>query len=468
MVGNINTNFNQFNYAATSRVATSPIRNNAIACDESIKPTPDFNISPTFGNNSNNNVTPVRTKLSGRDEINKYTYLLSKIDKADRKRLEKMLNSGILLNSNSNDKSTVLDNLYLIATKKRANGLEKENILKWTIKTLNDPFIITQNFGDIPRDYKPIARELFDYGQAVPNDRNERPEDINVKYSSTCVAASLEFKLAKQMPAEFARYVQCLSSPEMAVTKNLNLHNLADHVMDRIELLNMFETQVNQMDFNNANITFSPDKNAILRAIIQTKHHDNGERSPIDVLLQSTFMNLGSQKTYNSLTDKRGGDFNQEDTGLNEFEKTYDESIIFGENIISVVYQDTEADKNGNGIKLAGYRTDFGTVKKQLITALDRGECVIVGCTRVNKNDYIEGGHEITIVGYKTDPTGKVYFICNDTDDNISVPIMRREDELIPAIHHAALPKDIAEADYEVVPSGDETIKKFQERQKRA
>ncbi len=445
MVGNINTNFQQYNYTTTNKVVTNPIYNNEPQSNQTLGQIKDLNNYPTFGNNSTD-VTQIRTQLNGSEEINKYTYLLSIVDKDDRKSLERMLNSGILLNSNSNDNSTVLDNLYRIASEKRANGLENGNILKWTIKTLNDPFIITQNFGDIPRGYKPIAHQLFDYTKAIHDNVNEHPEDINVKYSNTCVAASLEFKLAKQMPAEFARYVQCLSSPEISITNNLNLHNLADSVLDRIVLLDMFNTQVNQMDFDNANITFSPDRNAILRAIIQTKHHDKGERSPIDVLIQSALMNLGSQRTYNSLTDKRYGELNQDDTGLNEFEKTYDESIVFGKNIISVVYQNTVADETGKGIKLAGYDADYNTVKKHLLTALDSGECVIVGCTFIDNNNYILGGHEITIVGYKTDQTGKIYFICNDTDDDIPAPIMRREDELIPAIHHAALPKDIAEA----------------------
>ena len=49
------------------------------------------------------------------------------------------------------------------------------------------------------------------------------------------------------------------------------------------------------------------------------------ERSCIDVLLQSSFMQLGSQGTYNSLTDKRYGSLSTNDTGLTEFEKTFTE-----------------------------------------------------------------------------------------------------------------------------------------------
>lgn len=461
MVGNINTNIQQYNYITTSGIKNNPEE----FVDKKIKLNTQNSYQSTavFGKNDCN-ISPVRTNLNGKDEINKYSFLLSYVDKKQRKELEGLLNSGILLNCDSNDKSTVLDNLFKIATQKRANGLESKNILDCTIDTLSNPYTITQKFGDIPRGYRETAKQLFNYSKMSPNDRNERPEDIDVKYSSTCVAASLEFKLAKQMPAEFTRYVQELSSPSLSVQKNLNLKNLADHVIDRLTLLDMFKTQVNNINFNNAQIVITPDNNAILRAIIQTKHRDGNERSPIDVLLQSAFMNLGSQRTYNSLTDKRGGVFNQEDTGLNEFEKTYAESVIFGKNIISVVYQDTVADENNTGIKLAGYKIDFNTIKRQLLETLDNGDNIIIGCTNINKNDYIEGGHELTVVGYKKDPaTGKIYFICNDTDDYISKPIIKSEEQLIPAIHHAALPKEIAEKDYEVEPSGDETIKKFRQ-----
>ena len=74
-------------------------------------------------------------------------------------------------------------------------------------------------------------------------------------------------------------------------------------------------------DYDNANLTFAPDKNAIVRARIQTTNRDPNERSALDVLMQSTFMQVGSQQTYDTLSDKRQGKFNNNDKGLIEFEK---------------------------------------------------------------------------------------------------------------------------------------------------
>ena len=53
-------------------------------------------------------------------------------------------------------------------------------------------------------------------------------------------------------------------------------------------------------------------------------------------------------------------------------------------------------------------------------------------------------GHEITIVGTKTGRNGETIFICQDSDDEYDTPIEMPESFLLPAIHHAGLPDEIA------------------------
>ena len=125
---------------------------------------------------------------------------------------------------------------------------------------------------------------------------------------------------------------------------------------------------------------------------------------------------------------------------------------------MSVTYQ--TVDENA---RLVGYETDLSTTKRHLIEALDEGESVILGYTELDANNVIVNGHEITVVGYKTDSKGKVTFICNDTDDNISKPIEYSEDVLLPKIHHAALPQHIVEKDLEVVPNWVEGIEMYKQ-----
>ncbi len=76
--------------------------------------------------------------------------------------------------------------------------------------------------------------------------------------------------------------------------------------------------------------------------------------------------------------------------------------------------------------------------------SLALGENVIIGYTQLDDSNNIEGGHEITIIGATKDKNGKVIFICNDTDDNEPHPIAYPEDYIIPKIHHAGLPQQIA------------------------
>ena len=405
------------------------------------------------------NRAKIRTELSGKEEKKKYTKILSHLDRTGKKNINLLLKSGILLNSNSNDKSTVLDNLYRMITEPRAEGLNANTMLRDTIATLTYPQIITQQFGDIPDKYREKAVSLNTEGKTNYVDINQGIQDIDVLHSGTCVAASTEFKLAKQLPAEFARFAADLSSPKMSVQKTMRLDNLADEVLNAIWLLNAFEIPWDKTNFNTATMTFAPDKNAILRAQIQTTDKDPFERTPLDVLMQSTFMQIGSQQSYNTLTDKRTGKFNQNDKGLIEFEKTFTESVVFDKNILSVTYQ--KVDENA---RLIGYETDLDTMKKHLISALNENESIILGYTQTDSSNVIINGHEITLVGYKTDKnTGKVTFICNDTDDNIPNLIEYSEDYLLPKIHHAALPKHIVESDLNIVPNWVEGIEVYKQ-----
>lgn len=448
MVEKVNLINPHYNYNTINKVKNSVENTNV----NNYNNTPSFTATTNVQHPQSSNIR-IRTELSGKEEKNKYTEILSHLDRNGKKIVNSLLKTGVLLNSNSNDNSTVLDNLYRIIKEPRAEGLNADTMLKDTIATIAYPYLITQQFGDIPAEYRQKAIEANNYGKTNLFEINQGIRDINVLHSGTCVAASTEFKLAKQLPAEFARFAAELSSPKMSVTKTIQLDNLADEALNAVWLLNAFEIPWDAKDFNKAQLTFAPDKNAIIRATIQTTHKDPYERTPLDVLMQSTFMQIGSQQSYNTLTDKRAGKFNQNDKGLIEFEKTFTESVVFDKNILSVTYQ--TVDENA---RLIGYETDLSTMKKHLLTALNEKENIIIGYTQTDNNNVIINGHEITIVGYKTDNRGKVTFICNDTDDNIPNLIEYSEDFLLPKIHHAALPKHIVESDLNIVPNWIEGI----------
>lgn len=410
----------------------------------------------------------LRTELSTKEEKEKYTQLLSMLSKSDKKNLEMILKNGKLLNTNSNDKSSTLDNLYKIVTVPRFDGLEPAVVLKETVATLANPYVITQQFGDIP---KPFVKKVIEIGQknAQPTnliERTKQPKSgkeneinertINVEHSGCCVAASIEFNLATQMPAEFARFAESLSSKNVAVNKTIQIDNLANNALDAIWLLNAFEIPYQMKNFKEANLVLAPDRNAILRAQIQNSNKDADERSLVDVLMQSTFMNVGSQQSYNSLTDIRKGKFNQNDRGLIEFEKTFTESIAEDKNKISVTYQ--QVDDNG---KLIGYETDFNTMKKHILESLNMGENVIIGYTQLDETNTIINGHEITIVGVRQEKDGKLTFICNDTDDGKPKAIEYSEDYIIPKIHHAGLPQKVVEKDVTLVDNWVEGLNSY-------
>lgn len=403
-------------------------------------------------------VTSIRTTLATKEEKTKYSQLVSNLDKTGKKQLETTLKNGILLNTNSNDKSSTLDNLHKIITAPRAEGLEPKTVLKETLNTISNPFVITQKFGDIPKEYTEQILKTASRPEKLSEKDPINAKTIDVTNSGACVAASIEFTLAKQMPAEFARFAESLTSPKVAVEKTIQLKNLANNTLDSVWLLNAFEIPYEMSDFNSAKLTLAPDKNALMRAQIQNSNKDRLERSLVDVLMQSTFMNVGSQQSYDSLTDIREGKFNENNKGLIEFEKTFTESIVEDKNKISVTYQ--IVDENA---KLTGYETDFNNIKKHLLDSLAMGENVIVGYTQVDGKNTIINGHEITIIGAKQEKNGKLTFICNDTDDDNPNPIEYSEDFIIPKIHHAGLPQTVVEKDVQFVDNWVEGIKAYKQ-----
>ena len=442
---------NKINYINYNTVTPVKSNNNGVVTNPVMKTSaPSFTASQT--------VSTIRTEFASKGEKQKYTELLKHVDRNTRKQLDTLLKTGVLLNSDSNDKTTVLDNLHKMATTPRAEGLDQKGLLKDVISTISYPYIITQQFGDIPDSYRQKAVKANTENKSNIVDSYVAQNDVDVQYSGTCVAASIEFNLAKKMPAEFVRFAEGLSSPNMAVEKTIKLNNLADNTLDAIWLLNAFEIPFEADNFNSAKLKFAPDKNAIIRAQIQTTDRDAGERSPLDVLMQSTFMQVGSQQSYNTLTDKRHGKFNQNDKGLIEFEKTFTESVVEDKNKLSVTYQTVD-----DNARLVGYETDRDTMKRHLLTALDMGENVIIGYTQVDRNNVIINGHEITIVGYKTQADGKLVFICNDTDDNLSQPIEYDEDYLLPKIHHAALPQSVVAKDLDITPNWVEGLNMYKQ-----
>lgn len=385
---------------------------------------------------SYNPVNVTKTTLTSPADVQKFTDISANLDSDGKKSLNYLLKSGTLLNNNSNDKSTTLDNLHKMISNQRAKGLDAKTMLNDTVKTIANPAIITQHFGNIPDNIKGILKE-YD------------PATTEVTHSGCCVAASIEYNLASQMPAEFARVAEGLSSEKMSSTKTIDLKNLCEDKDDAKWLLDNFKIPYQMKENNKAEVVLAPDKNAIFRANIQTVDRDALERSPLDVLMQSTFMNVGSQQTYNTLNDVRVASFGPGDRGLVEIEKTFTESIVTDSNKTSVTFQDVqEANENGVPVaKLVGYKADANTIKRSLLNSLAQGQNVIIGYTSTDENNNIINGHEITVVGAKTTGDGKLVFVCNDTDDDSPELVEYHEDYLVPRIHHVGLPTEVVEAD---------------------
>lgn len=442
---------------------TQPITNK-MAADKPVSVPENRRKTPAFKTAAYTSAVTVRTNLTTKDEKKKYNALYEELDSKYRRKLEFALKSGQLLKNNSNDKSSVLDNLYKIITEERDPGLDKNTILEECLDILANPYVITQTCEDIPNEYKKQVIGLITGLDTNPQKIMQTAQELDNMHTGTCPAASIEFDLATKKTAEFVRMVEGLTSPRNEVQKIIRMNSLSEKSSDAIWLLTKFKTPHKMLNFDTAAVLLKPDENAIVRARIQNQHKDKGERSIIDVLMQSTLMQLGSQQTYNSLTDKRAPNaWTQEDGGLIDFEKTYVESVVEDKNTTSVTYQKVNEDG-----KLIGYEKDFGTIKKELLETLNAGHNIIIGYTWPDpENDNRLAGHEITIVGYKTNPDGEGVFICQDSDDDIEKPIEMSEKFLLPKIHHAGIPEEIASKDFQYQDSWEIGLDEFQRNRKR-
>lgn len=371
------------------------------------------------------------------------------------KQLEFLLKNGKLLSKTNDDNSTTLDNLYDIATIPRTVGLDSSRVISDTLDILCNPRYVTQNFGDIPESEKQQVLSMQDHDSDVV----KNPDLMNVFSSGTCCAASNEVNMADKYPAEFARWVSKLSSKDKNLFINLDLKSITTDPLEASLILRIFGADNEKFSFKRNKLKVTLDDNAYIRAGIQEKHWDPGERNIADVLVQSAIMRLGSQNTYDSLTDNRAPIFNSNTQGLVEIEKTYVESLIKGKEITSFTYQNVDEDQN-----ITGYFCSFDKIAKHITDTIDSGDDVILGYVLTNEtagvtkgesyNPEIHGapnkiinGHEITIVDYMRDESGKLSFVCVDTDDDSHDFVIYSADWLLPKIHHAGYPANIVADD---------------------
>ncbi len=409
-------------------------------------------------------VNNVRTHLGNETEINKYNTLVNLLKSVQptptsfnltpNQQLDALLKNGKLL-SKSNNGTTMLDNLYEIITKPRVENLNQINLVCNILDNTSNPRIIPQTLGDIPESELPaIIRVLPDDNPAKKN-----PSLLNSISSGTCPAASNDVNLADKNPAEYSRWVNELSSPKKAVDLKIRLDSISKNKLDAISILNMLEANMSDFSYDTVKLTVKLDDNALIRAKLQDKYWDLGERNVANVLVQCAIMQAGSQNTYDSLTDTRGGQFNSNPKGLIEVEKTFVESVIKDQEITSLVYQRIDDDQN-----LLGYTCSFDKMEKHIKDTIDSGNNVIIGYVLTNEtvgkvesglyNPAVDGpvnrvinGHEITIVDYKTDQNGKTVFVCVDTDDDSPEYVEYSAEWLLPKIHHAGYPAHIVAAD---------------------
>ena len=104
-------NFQKFNIYQTNGVTQKSVTTNPIENSSGNEVS-----KPAFKAEAYKTNATVRTSLTTKDEKKKYEELSNELNLEYRRKLEFALKSGQLLKNNSNDKSSVLENLHKIIT----------------------------------------------------------------------------------------------------------------------------------------------------------------------------------------------------------------------------------------------------------------------------------------------------------------------------------------------------------------
>lgn len=355
-----------------------------------------------------------------KSEQEKYDTLSNNLSEDYKTKLKTLLSSGELLKTGAENESSVLDNLYQIFSTPRMEGVSGIKLLKECLDLLENPCVITQQAEDIPDEYKKEAIDRITNNSKNKTTREEAKSSIQPRFLGTCSAASLEYKFATKNPAEFLRILEELTSEKGVANKTIS-----NMEKEQLKLFNV-PFKENQNDYT---LTLKTGKNTDFLAQIQNNNKDEGERSIIDIVMQSMIMHVGSRQTYDALTDTRSpNESNSDNGGLIDTEIYFVDKILNSSNAKTCNYMQID----NNTI----LHNDTLRKKRDIMRALSENKTCTVGYVFTDDQNRISGGHEITIIGYTTNISGNGCFVCQDSDDEFSTPICMSEDFLLKNIHH--------------------------------
>ncbi|WP_373532318.1 hypothetical protein [Vampirovibrio sp.] len=384
--------------------------------------------------------------------------IMRALDPGTQRQFQTLLNKGVITQGKSDDGHSGLYHLYGILTTPRAAGFNNRTILKETVQVLSQPYSISQRFAPVgPQEAKKLMAVRSNPGlsgrQVPPPIQPLSFEDLNVDNSATCVASSVMYYMADKEPAGFARHINELTSPMNAFFEKAKFTEISpDNPAQALQILQEHQIPYYVSGPGEVTVKVENPPAGVVRATASQNLPANGPfRNAIGAAYQSAITYLVTH-SYDPASDLRDADVPGETSkGLTEAEKTLMEAIIKDNGgVQSVTYQAVNNKANPapgeeNNSYLFGYNRPFEQTTQDILEALRMNEPVIIGTTDTDDTGAIVAGHEITITGAYTDPQdNQLKFVVADSDDNIAAPVVKSARDLIPTIHHAGLPVNLA------------------------
>jgi hypothetical protein len=403
---------------------------------------------------------PGATGETPAQQLKMYATVYKALDGKARRQLKALLEQGVLTSADTDNNHTTLYQLYSMLTTPRSPGYQAKTLVQETVEILYQPYAITQKFEPLSENAARQLLQMYNNPAASWQNYSAQPAkqltwaDLNVDNSATCVSSSVMYYMADKKPGELARHLNELTSPMNAFYEKVKLSELSpEDPRQAFEILKKHQIAYYVSGPDEVTVKVENPPAGIIRAMdSQDVPTGTRYRNAIQAAYQSALTFLAT-RSYDPATDLRDSETPGETSkGLTEEEKRLMERIIKDNGgVDSITYQVVNGKANpapgeeGNAY-LYGYTRSFQQTASDMLASLRMGEPIIIGITDTDETGAIVGGHEITITGATTDPkTGELKFIVADSDDDMPSLVVRSARELIPRIHHAGMPLQLAQ-----------------------
>jgi hypothetical protein len=422
------------------------------------------------------NSIPAET-LNERMQI--FLSIKSGLDTSSQRKLDVLLNRGVLTNVSSDNGHSTLYHLYQRLHTPVANGFNAHQLVTEYIDFLSTPYQVTQKPAPVLADTVKHMQEadisaLSEFRPLVYQPHKHTEKEIQINKTFNCPAAAIMYGMGDQQPSELLRQLNGLTSPARSFTKNISLNELSpDNPAEAMQYFVKNGLRYIPISATQGQLQIEAPY-AVYQRAVSDAHNPNkpqGTRNAIQTLYQMTLVDLPDRMAYDEVNDLMyNPDGSLAGEGLPGDQIDVLSTIIEGgggtQSVTTQAFGPNPNPQNERESSLPylfGYKLPFSQIEAALIEALNQGKQPMLGITYTDPDGGMPGGHYFRISGARMKttpekPNGQLFFTIVDSDDGDPNPVDWSAAELIPMINRMHLPTNIGKRLNDQIKSQPETM----------